>query len=162
MRRFIHVLRIGFLGLGVMISAAAAEQWAVDNGSAYTKGSKLLQFGVAALPFGFIAAYDYGFHEAISGGAAMGVMIAPLAYVPIVVRAGFHPFNLKAWSDRISIRDKLDVYAGLSSGFQLGTDAPDVFVFREYIGAKYYFDSKLGIFADDCGGFFAIGLIIKL
>jgi hypothetical protein len=164
MRGVLNEVLLGIAALGTMISSVSADQWATDKGSAFTKYSKQAQFGVALFPVGLIAAYEYGIHEAISGGVATGVMVDPFVYVPLVVRAAFHPFNLASLSDRIAVRDKLDVYAGLATGFEFGEDAPHPFVIREYLGVKYYFDSRFGIFAEDCGGlgFLTVGLTIKL
>ena len=33
---------------------------------------------------------------------------------------------------------------------------------REYFGVRYYFNSKFGVFAEDCAGILNIGLAIKL
>jgi hypothetical protein len=158
------LMGIGAAALILLIPAAYGEQWAIDAGSAYTKLSKRIQFGVALSPVGLVTSYEYGFHEAISGGVATGLMIDPYVYVPIIGRAAFHPFNLASLCDRIAIRDKLDVFAGLAVGFELGADSPDPFVFREYLGARYFFNSKFGVFVEDCGGlgFLNIGLVIKL
>jgi hypothetical protein len=155
---------VGLMIIGTMLFSESAEKWAVDKGSAYVKDSKMLSFGLAAVPFGPCAAFDYGFHEAISGGIATGVMIERYAYVPMITRAAFHPFNLKAWSDKIAVRDKLDVYGGLAGGFQFGRDAPQLFIVREFFGARYYIDPKFAFFAEDCAGlgFFNIGLTVKL
>ncbi len=146
----------------VIFSSAVAEEWAVDQGSAYRKESKTLSFGFAAIPTGIIAAYEYGFHEAISASIASGLMINPYIYVPVIARAAFHPFNLKAWADHIAVRDKLDVYIGPAMGFELGENAPDVFVLREYIGARFHINSKYALWAEDCAGlgFFNIGMTI--
>jgi hypothetical protein len=143
---------------------AYCEGWAVDNGSAYMKGSQTLGFGFAAVPFGLTAAYEYGFHEAISGSMATGVILNPYLYVPVIGRAAFHPFNLKAWAGHITVRDKLDPYIGLGMGFELGEDAPDLFVFREYIGIRFRLNSKYALYAEDCAGlgFFNFGLTINL
>jgi hypothetical protein len=147
----------------IIASSPGAEEWAVDNGSAYKKESKTLNFGFAAIPAGVVASYEYGFHEAISGSIATGIMINPFLYVPIIARAAFHPFNLKAWADHLKVRDRLDVYIGPAMGFQLGETAPDLFVFREYIGARFHINSKYAFWAEDCAGlgFFNIGMTIK-
>jgi hypothetical protein len=164
MRRVMHDFFLGIAVIGTIVSAAYGDQWANDNGSAYAKDSKRLQFGFALAPVGLVAAYEFGFHEAISGGVATGVMIDPYVYVPLIGRAAFHPFNLASIHDRIAIRDKLDVFAGLAMGFEFGEDAPHPFIIREYLGAKYYFDSRFGVFIEDCGGlgFLTLGLVMKL
>jgi hypothetical protein len=157
------VLRTFAVFVFFMHSLSVAEEWATDNASAYAKGSRTLYVGFAVVPFGLTAAYEYGFHEAISGSIASGIMINPYVYVPIIARAAFHPFNLKAWADHITVRDKLDVYIGPAMGFQLGEEAPYLFVFREYIGARYQLSSKYSIYAEDCAGlgFFNTGMTIK-
>jgi hypothetical protein len=144
--------------------SAYCEGWAVDNGSAYQKDSKTLNFGFATVPFGFTAAYEYGFHEAISGSMATGIILNPYLYVPIIGRAAFHPFNLRAWADHIAVRDRLDPYVGLAMGFQLGEEAPSLFVLREYIGVRFRLNEKYALYAEDCAGlgFFNFGLTIKL
>jgi hypothetical protein len=163
MRFLTYAVAFSLFIMFALFSPAHSEEWAVDNGSAYVKGSKTVNFGFAVIPFGLIAAYEYGFHEAISGSIATGVMINPDVYVPIIARAAFHPFNLKAWADHISVRDKLDVYIGPAMGFLLGEDAPDLFVIREYIGARFHFNPKYALWAEDCAGlgFFNIGLTLK-
>ena len=150
--------------IGAILSFALADEWAVDRGSAYTKDSKSLSVGLAMIPFGFSFAYDYGFHQAISGGGVMGVLIKPDAYISMIARAAFHPFNLKAWKVDRKLRAKLDFYGGLASGFELGTEAPHPFTLSEYIGIKYYFDPNFAVFAEDCAGigFFTIGITIKM
>ena len=150
------------LGLLFLAVSAYSEQWANDQGSAYTKGEKDISVGLALWQFGLGGAFDYGFHEAISAGYLVGIMIFPDAYVPMIVRAAFHPFNLTALKDKISVRDKLDVYAGLSSGFKIGYDP--LFTFGEYIGVKYLFTPKFGVFAEDCAGvgYINFGLSFKL
>ena len=157
-----HYFRIFILVTVAAVFTPYAEEWAVDKGSAYAKGSKAGQFGLALYPVGLIVAYEYGYYKAISGGIATGVMIDPHVYIPMIVRSAFHPFNLKAWANEIAVRDKLDVYIGLASGFQFGEDAPYFFIIREYFGIRYYFNSKFGVFAEDCAGLLNIGLAIKL
>jgi hypothetical protein len=159
----------------------ASDEWATDAGSAYAKGSKMVNIGVAGYPYGFTGAFEYGFHQAISGSIYSGYLIEPFwdygTYntIPLFVRAAFHPFNLKVISDKISVRNKLDTYVGLSTGALFGFwsdkdnayDKPDEysrFQLREYIGVRYYMNEKFSFFAEDCGGFpyFNIGVSFKL
>jgi hypothetical protein len=74
----------------------------------------------------------------------------PDTYVPIIVRAAFHPFNLSVLQDKISIRDKLDVYGGFALGLKTGLTPP--FTFSELIGARYFFSPNFGVFLEDCAG----------
>jgi hypothetical protein len=145
-----------------MLSITLADDWAVDKGSAYTKRSKSLSLGLSAIPIGLSVAYDYGFHPAISGGGATGGILSPDVYVPVIARAAFHPFNLKAWKVDRALREKLDIFGGLASGFELGANAPFPFIIREYIGARFYFAPKFAAFLEDCAGFLNMGLTIKM
>jgi hypothetical protein len=150
--------------IGTVFSAAFSEEWATDRGSAYVKGSRTVDIGLAVIPTGFYGVYEWGIHEAISAGVAAGIMGDPYFYFPLIGRLDFHPFNLTALASKITIRDKFDVYAGLVLGFQFGEDAPSLIIIRENIGIKYYFTPKFGIFFEDCGGlgFFNIGVCIKM
>jgi len=147
---------------GAILFPALADDWAVDQGSAYAKGDKTINAGFALWPFGLSASFDYGFHQAISAGYVVGIMIFPDSYVPMVVRAAFHPFNLAVWKDKISVRDKLDAYAGLSSGLKIGFDP--LFTVSEYIGARYFFTPKFAVYAEDCAGigYLNFGISFKL
>jgi hypothetical protein len=147
-----------------------AGDWATGEGSCFSKNSKEVSGGLSIFDFGFYAAYDMGFHDAISGGVATGFNWFGLDYysrfaIPIVVRAAFHPFNLVALKDKISVRDKLDVYGGLSSGYSIGWTSWDSgpvsgtglsdhggFIFREYLGVRYFFKPNMALVAEDCGG----------
>ena len=153
---------IAALVLGALWLPLLADQWADDKGSAYVKGSKTISVGLSLFPYGLSAAFDYGFHPAISAGYLVGVMVTPDMYVPMIVRAAFHPFNLTVLKDKISIRDKFDVYAGLSTGFKIGLNSP--FTVAEYIGARYSLSSSTGVYLEDCGGvgYINAGLTFKL
>ena len=158
----------------------AAEDWATSAGSCYAKGDKEISAAVSFFYLGAYGAFDYGFHDAISGGAAIGFNGYSLygwSYntVPVLVRAGFHPFNLTYLQDKIKIRDKLDVYIGPSVGWSFGWTSWSGsgiqgsavgwggLIFREYLGARYYFMPNLSVFAEDCGGMgvINIGLTLK-
>jgi len=142
------------LTLAVVVQVSAAD-WAADGGSAYQKGDKNITVGFSLANLGFFGIFDYGFHEAISGGAVTGFHFWGTGYwkyreISILGRANFHPFNLKVLADKISIRNKLDVYVGIAVGGQIGwvdydgpfanPVEPDVggFSFRENIGARFY------------------------
>jgi hypothetical protein len=148
-----------------LFSFASAEEWATDSKSAYVKGSRTIHGSLAVFPFGFpIVAYEYGFHEAISGSLATGLMINPDLYVPLIGRGVLHLFNLKALADDVLVRDRLDVYIGLAAGFRLGEDTPSIFVIRECIGFRYYFTPTFGGYVEDCAGLGILnfGLSVKL
>jgi hypothetical protein len=183
MRLIKRMVIVAVAACAMFYPVVAADEWAADEGSAYTKGSKMVSLGPNLFPFGFSAAFEYGFHKAISGSVASGLMFYPLINdwtyhtIPFLVRGAFHPFNLKVLQDKITVRDKLDVYCGLASGFRfsfwthpsgstLGQPNADyaAFVLGEYIGVKYWFNPKFAVFAEDCGGFgfFDVGLCMKL
>ena len=95
--------------------------------------------------------------------------------MPIVARGAFHPFNLKALADKIKVRDKLDAYVGVSSGWNIGwasyresgvePDDPSVghFIIREYLGVRFYPSEHFYLFAEEgCGlGLFNLGVGFK-
>ncbi len=146
---------IFFFALSINVSAC---NWATSAGSCYAKGDKNLDVGIPIpeFPLGVHAAFDYGFHDAISGGGGVGFRYyyGDAAYLTFLVRAAFHPFNLKVLEDKIKIRDKLDVYAGPTFWVapSLNGFVPDLW-FREYIGARWHFNQKISVFLEDCGGF---------
>ncbi len=151
------------------VSAIQAADWATSEGSCYAKGDKNLDVGIPIpmYPLGVHAAFDYGFHDAISAGGGIGFRsywFEP-TYLTFVFRGAFHPFNLAVLKDKIKVRDKLDVYIGPAFYFGPSLDGyvPDVW-FREYIGARWHFSSKISCFLEDCGGFGYIdgGISFKL
>jgi hypothetical protein len=149
------------LGVAILFFSATgiwAEDWATSVGSCYAKGDKILDVGLPLpmYPLGVHAAFDYGFHDAISGGGGIGFRsywFEP-TYLTFLVRAAFHPFNLAVLQDKIKVRDKLDVYVGPTFYFGPSFDGyvPDVW-FREFIGARWHFSPKVSLFLEDCGGF---------
>jgi hypothetical protein len=152
--RFLAVVAlIAFSASGIL-----ASDWATSEGSCYAKGDKILDVGVPLpfYPLGVSAAFDYGFHDAISAGGGVGFRTYWFdpTYLTFLVRGAFHPFNLAVLKDKIKVRDKIDVYGGLTTWFGISTDGydPDVWV-REYIGARWHFSQKLSLFVEDCGGF---------
>jgi hypothetical protein len=148
----------------VFYTGASAADWATSAGSCYAQGDKYLDVGIPLpmYPAGVHAAFDYAFHDAISGGGGIGFRYYygwsswyyNSAYVTFLGRAAFHPFNLKVLEDKIKVRDKLDVYGGLTTwvGPSLNGYGVDWGV-REYLGMRWHFASKFCLFVEDCGGF---------
>ena len=153
MKAKIHVCIL--IAVFLYAGTSSAAYWANSYGSCYGQWSKTISIGMSLLHFGSFAAFDLGFHDCISGGIAVGYngyghsSYWRYNYVPIVGRAAFHPFNLNVLSDKIRVRNKLDVYVGLSSGGRIGwaterkstpAGTPDVggFFIREYIGLRFF------------------------
>ena len=155
----------------LMYSASFSGEWASSIGSCYEKGNKNLGAGMCLVHFGYFFSFDYAFHDAISGGVATGYNGFRIShlwrynYMPIVVRAAFHPFNLKAWADKISVRHKIDVFIGLASGTRIGwvnfrgdgikpVVEPDVggFFVREYFGIRFFPTDMFYISAEEGSG----------
>jgi hypothetical protein len=152
--------------IALFTTGLMAADWAESDGSCYAKGDKNLSFGIPLYPFGVNAAFDYGFHDAISGGGAIAFRTYYFSpnYLTFLGRAAFHPFNLAALKDKIKVRDKLDVYVGPTMWLGIGLgNSPDHWI-REYIGARFYFSPKLSVFAEDCAGlgYINVGLSLKL
>jgi len=162
--------------IAAVFTSTFAQGWASSEGSCYVKGDMNLSAGLSVGYFGAYATFDYAFHDAISGGACIGfnghdVGFYRVSYIPILVRASFHPFNLTALADKIKIRDKLDVYGGLCMGYTIGWDrwegvGLDVFsgsrghfTFRENLGARFYPTPKLFVYAEEFGGYHAFGFL---
>lgn len=155
----------------IFCTTSYAKEWANSEGSCYGKQTKNISFGMSLLHIGFYGAFDYGFHDAISGGFASGYNGYSYSrywrynYIPIVVRAAFHPFNLNVLSDKIKIRDKLDAYVGVATGGRIGwakwRDSGDEFdsptgvggfIFREYIGVRFFPAENFYISAEEGSG----------
>ena len=152
---------------------APAFGWATGEGSAYSRGNMLGSAGVSVYHFGALTAFDYGLHDCISAGVAAGYTTYKFGtstrthQVPVMARVAFHPFNLKVLSDKIVLRDMLDVYAGISAGWifrwyttEQGIQKPDEGSSprtREYIGMRYFFSDKLAVFVEDSGYLSYIG-----
>ncbi len=166
-------------------TAYTEEDWATSSGSCFAKGNINLSAGLCVLWLGFYATGDYAIHDAISLGGGIGYnghiydSYHRHNYVPIAVRGSFHPFNLKIIADKIPIRDKLDTYIGISTGWRIGWTSrrdgapseeslqlPDIggFLFRENIGARYYFSPNFYGYAEEGAGFgnFNFGVGLKL
>lgn len=145
-----------FLLLGFS-SAIFSADWATSSGSCYKQGDKNLEIGLS-LPFypvGIHAAFDYAFHDAISGGGGIGFLNYwnEYSYLDLVIRGAFHPFNLKVLEDKIKVRDKLDVYVGIAGNCNIGLGVPTIPWAREYVGARWYFTPTVSVFLEDCSGF---------
>lgn len=165
-----------------VFASSFADDWATSTGSCYGQGSANISFGLIAYYLGAFTAFDYGFHDAISGGIAVGFNYRHFStlwtynQIPIVARVAFHPFNLKAIADYINIRDKVDVYIGIASGWQVGWATyrlqglepikPTVggFIVREYIGIRYFPSESFFVVAEEGSGlgWFIIGLGFSL
>ncbi|HUI92892.1 MAG TPA: hypothetical protein VLX68_11650 [Chitinivibrionales bacterium] len=148
----------------VFSTGAFAADWATSAGSCYAAGDKYLDVGIPIpmYPAGVHAAFDYAFHDAISGGGGIGFRYYygwsswyyNSFYLTFLGRAAFHPFNLKVLEDKIKVRDKLDVYVGPCFWVapSLNGYVPDWGV-REFIGLRWHFSPKFCLFVEDCGGF---------
>jgi hypothetical protein len=157
-KKLVLLVCTALAGCLVLSTNAAAADWATSSGSCYAQGDKYIDVGIPIpeFPLGVHGAFDYGFHDAISGGGGIGFRYyyGDAAYLTFLGRAAFHPFNLQVLADKIKIRDKLDVYAGPTFwiGPSLNGYVPDWWV-REYIGARWHFNQKICVFLEDCGGF---------
>lgn len=142
-----------------------AANWAMDVGSCFQKGDMYLSAGVPLYPFGLNAAFDYGFHEVISGGGGIGFRTFIYSnYFSIVARAAFHPFNLKVLEEKISVRNKFDVFVGLAPYFGAGIGNGPDWGFWPYAGGRWQFAPKFSLFAEICPpfGFLNVGINFKL
>jgi hypothetical protein len=154
------IIALSTIAAVLLFSAAGAraQEWATSAGSCFAKGDKIIDVGIP-VPFfqlGVHGAFDYGFHDCISGGGGFGfrhTYWSDYDYFTFLGRAAFHPFNLAVLQDKIKVRDKLDTYAGLTFFFGAGMgNYPDWGV-REYIGARWHFSPKISCFLEDCAGF---------
>jgi hypothetical protein len=158
MKKHCSVIIMAVAACWIFSGNAAAADWSTSIGSCYAQGDKILDVGIPIpmYPAGVHAAFDYGFHDAISGGGGIGFRYyyGGAAYLTFLVRAAFHPFNLTVLQDKIKVRDKLDVYVGPTFWFgpSLNGYLPDWW-FREYIGARWHFTPNISVFLEDCGGF---------
>ncbi|HEX2956297.1 MAG TPA: hypothetical protein VHO70_05680, partial [Chitinispirillaceae bacterium] len=164
-----------FVLVSAVFTLTFAEGWATSEGSCYAKGDKNISAGLSMFHLGVYGMFDYGFHDAISGGGGIGFNGYTNGwwkeyYIPIVVRASFHPLNLAVLADKVPVRKKLDPYVGIVTGFIIGNakwdgigpegSSYDVggFVFREHIGARFYPSSKFYLYAEESGAFGWINL----
>ncbi|NLD99659.1 MAG: hypothetical protein GX640_07270 [Fibrobacter sp.] len=143
-----------------IFSSTFASGWATSDGSCYAKGDKNLSVGLNFYWWGNYATFDYGIHDAISIGGGIGYNYW-WGNFPIVVRGLFHPFNLTVLSDKIAIRDKLDVYAGLMLYILPGRS--NYSPIRENFGARFHFSPKFYAFAEESGafGYLSLGAGLK-
>ncbi|HEX3019790.1 MAG TPA: hypothetical protein VHP36_05795 [Chitinispirillaceae bacterium] len=171
----------------IFSSSIYAQNWASSEASCYAKGNFNISAGLGIGWLGFFVIGEYGINDAISASIATGYQGYGYStwwrynYVPIVARAAFHPFNLKALSNKIPIRNKLDPYAGLAMGWHIGwaTELEEIkelndtwfgdaidnskpkvghFTFRELIGVKFYPTEKFFLTAEEGGGLSWINL----
>lgn len=160
---------------------ASSGNWGSSIGSCYAKNDKNASATLPIWPIGIFSAFDYGFHDCISGGGGIGIYGYSFSslwryhYLPIIARAAFHPFNLSVLADKIKVRNKLDVYAGIATGVRIGwvtwkgsgpkLDEPKItkFLFREYIGIRFYPTEKFYLVAEEGGALliFSIGVGLK-
>ncbi len=160
----------GIIMISLLSLSSSGEEWATGMGSCYAKGSMTAFGGVSFLYFGMFAGFDYGFHDCISGGVAIGIngksdSFFKYRQVPFTVHGAFHPFNLSVLADKIKVRDKLDVYAGLTSGWKFGwskvsgsnvnISADDFggFVLRELLGVRFFPTDNFFIMFEERAGF---------
>ncbi|MBD3345497.1 MAG: hypothetical protein GF401_10585 [Chitinivibrionales bacterium] len=154
---------------GTSNTSSSQSDWATSSGSCYGKGDIIVSAGIPLWPFGLYGAFDYGFHDCISGGGGFGFYgysyssLWKYRYLPIGIRAAFHPFNLEVLADKIPVRDKLDAYAGLAFGQRIGwaswegagakLEEPEVggFMVREYIGIRYFPTDNFFLTAEEGG-----------
>ena len=160
MKKFRALLALAAGACFALSMNVAAADWATSEGSCYAKGDKYIDVGIPLFFFpavGVHGAFDYGFSDAISGGGGMGFLYdygTTDAYMSILARAAFHPFNLTVLKDKIKVRDKIDVYGGLTTwiGPSFNGYVPNWGI-REYLGARWHFAPKFCLFVEDCSGF---------
>lgn len=166
----------------IFSTSICAQNWASSEGSCFQKGNFNLSTGLGIGWFGFFVAGEYAINDAISVSVGTGYNGYGFDkwwrynYIPIVGRGAFHPFNLKVLSNKIKIRNKLDPYAGLAMGYHIGwatelekmdelndllrlggiidRSKPKVghFIFREFIGVKFYLTDKFYLTLEEGGG----------
>ncbi len=153
--------------------------WATGEGSAYAQGNMIVSGGFSFFHIGLIGAFDYGIHDFISAGAAAGYnyhsrLDAQYHHFPLMVRAAVHPFNLSVLSDKIVVRDMVDVYGGITTGMLFilikrdnisiePVDKNEKTGFRigAYLGFRYKFKDKLAFFVEHCGDLSKIAMGIN-
>jgi hypothetical protein len=133
---------------------------------------------------GPVVTYERGVHDLVSVGGTMSFATKTEEYggsfflldnhkyvvryteVPITARGAFHPFNLPVLIDKIPVRDKVDVYAGLAMGFRIytakyesggggtkiSTDTVDRFRYSAIIGGRYFFTKQFAAYLEETGG----------
>jgi opacity protein-like surface antigen len=159
-----------------LAGSAGASDWSTSDGSCFTQGDKLISAGLSVWYFGLYAGFDYAVHDAISVGGGLGYngyspnLNYRYNYVPVLIRGAFHPFNLSVLADKIVVRNMIDVYIGVTTGWRFGwySDRGDnrpytytpssndmytgYFFPREYVGARYFFKDNIALFVEHCPG----------
>ncbi len=160
-------------------TATPAFSWATGEGSCYAKGDMFASGWLSFYFFGLDATFDYGVHDAISIGASAGYNTESIYqgharnnYFPLMVRGAFHPFNLDALAGKLLIRNMVDVYAGLVTGFAPGFRTEDEgyesqmaaekniskFILREHLGVRYFITEKWSMSVEHSGTLVAIAM----
>lgn len=178
--------KIAFIAAAVAafgLAASADDSWSTSAGSCYQKGDKSVNVGLMFPYIGLYGAFDYGFHDAISGGVTVGYYNYSVGvldyndsytYIPVAVRGLLHIQNLTVLKQYLPIRDKLDIYVGLAIGYDIGfytwpdpitgqteTVGASDFVLRENVGIRYYFTPKIAAFIEDAGFEEGLGVTFK-
>jgi hypothetical protein len=141
--------------------------------SCFAKGNSLVNLGLGLAmegPVGVVASYECAVHDLVSVGGEIGYSgwsngFWSYSEIPFAVRGAFHPFNLPSLVDKIKVRDKFDVYGGLSVGYDVvtsswsgplsGSDATGSHgIFSLFIGGRYYMNPHFGFYAEETGGSF--------
>ena len=177
--RFQKIAVLAVLFSGLVAGSVSASDWSTSDGSCFQPGQKQLTIGFNTWYPGPNVGFEMAFHDVVSGGAAAGFNWWGLwtdswayFYIPIVVRAAFHPFNLKVLADKIPVRDRLDVYAGFGTGWSIGwvtwkgsdnivrgsEPAVGGFSFRERVGATWYFTPNFYANAEEGSGLGSLNL----
>lgn len=174
MKRLFIVL---FIQLALCGSIFASD-WATSEGSCYKPGNWSIGGGLSLVYLGFFASADYGVHDAISAGIATGYngknkIGYRQNFFSLYARSALHLFNLKVLAEKVSIRNMLDPYAGLSLGFSGGwvsnndsfhTKSDKSSPIRELLGVKFFPTSRFYLMAEEGGGLsvFNFGMGFKL
>ncbi len=171
---------IAAIGLLVFLRPLNAADWATAQGSVYGKGNVAISVGMSLIHFGGYSTVDVGIHDAISVGGGVGYngysysRFYRYNYVPVIARGSFHPLNLAVLADKVTVRNKIDPYIGLATGWNIGwwsskfdgleLAEPTVggFIFRENIGIRFYPGDTFYLYAEEGSGFgvfnFGVGL----
>ena len=188
MKSITHVAAIATI-IGCFVSLSVAQ----GSGSCFAKGDQYIQAGIGVGLYGgygdltfppISGMYEYGIDNLISIGGGIGYQGSSYssynpefgeyewnyAYIPIMARVAFHPFNLDAISKSIPSRDKWDVYGGLSFGYAIVNysetipltgfeGAPAYSVGASYfqagllLGTRWYFNPKFAMYLEEGSGF---------
>ena len=167
MRNYPITLCAALLMIAMTAGRAPVYGWGNGEGSAYAQGNIIGSLALSFHHFGAYGAFDYGLHDCISAGAAVGYdgykqLDVRYNHIPLMARVAFHPFNLSVLADKIIIRDMVDVYLGITTGVLFiainkgdeilaGNSEKTGFRVREYLGMRYAFTERWGFFVEDCG-----------